>query len=93
MQFEINITSHDLKVILTDLAGKSVVVSVKVKDREDVIEGVNVLKFDREEGVLTICSSIARSKVETLSYMDIECLVFQSFYKYAGEAAINFNVE
>jgi hypothetical protein len=92
-QFEIIITSHDLKTILMDVAGRSFLLALKVKNREEVIQDINVSEFNAQEGIVTVCSPKTPSKRERISCLDIERLEFPSFYKYGGEAAKNFNVE
>jgi hypothetical protein len=90
MQFETDITSDDLKVILTDLIGGPFLLSFKRRNTEELIEDVNVLEFDPQTGVVVVSST---AKIDRFSYLDIERLKFRSFYGYGSLSARNFNVE
>jgi hypothetical protein len=93
MQFEITITAHDLKVILLDVTGKPLLLTLKMRDSEELIEDATIVSFDTRSGLVTLTSSTADLPAEQILYLEIECLEFQSFYKYKGEAAKNFIVE
>jgi hypothetical protein len=92
MQFEITITAHDLKVILLDVTGKSLLLTLKLRNSEELIEDVTIRSFDTRSGLIALPSS-KDLLVEQILYLEIECLEFQSFYRYKGEAAKNFLVE
>jgi hypothetical protein len=92
MQFEITITAHDLKVILLDVTGKSLLLTLKLRNNEELIEDVTIRSFDTRSGLIALSSS-KDLLVEQILYLEIECLEFQSFYRYKGEAAKNFLVE
>jgi hypothetical protein len=92
MQFEISITAHDLKVILLDITGKPLKLTLKLRDSEELVEDVRIRSFDTRSGLITL-SSTEDLLVQQILYLEIECLEFQSFYKYKGEAAKNFIVE
>jgi hypothetical protein len=93
MQFEITITSHDLKVILIDVTGKPLLLTLKLRNSEELIEEVTIQNFDSLSGLITLIGFPGDSIIHEISYLEIECLEFQSFYKYKGEAAKNFYIE
>jgi hypothetical protein len=93
MQFEITITAHDLKVILLDITGKPLLLTVKVRDSEELVEDVSIRSFDAQSGLITLASSTEGQRPQKILYLEIECLEFRSFYKYKGEAAKTFIIE
>jgi hypothetical protein len=94
MQFELKITPHDLKVILEEITSKRVVLTLKLKDTQEVIEDVTISDFDTRNNLITILSKISEhSYTRKVSYLEIECLEFQSFYDYKSCSAKKFNVE
>jgi hypothetical protein len=93
MQFEINITPHDLKSILIDVAGENYSLIIKLRGSEDLIEEVIISGFDMENGILTLGKVNDSSFLLQISYLEVEAIEFESFYKYKGSASKVFTLE
>jgi hypothetical protein len=93
MQFELQITAIDLKIILNNLISTEHSIAVK-RANLSVLQDCVVIDYnEKEDNVSVVSEKSGKPIMEIISIPSIELIEFDFFYTYKGYAAKSFVVQ